>query len=538
MHGDLSIFAISWLPQRIVKVKQMRQATVLVINTLASYLGVVIQVVSGIVLIRVLLNVLGEESYGLFATLVAGGALVSFIQAGIADGARRHLSIEVGTGDREALASVFSCTVLLMTLAAVGVVFVGLAAANTVVSCCSVEQSRIPACYATYYFSIATLGITVFAVPWQAMLNANQQLVALTSLKTIRPLLAMLAALALYLFSGDRLVIYAAMMTSIVFVCQAGLVVYCVKKNPESIFRVGAIQMFRLKSIMVFGGWIVFENFAVALREKGSIIMLTAFFGPVATASYDVAQKLGNQLMLAGSTISGVVSPALTNAEGRGESELVFNLGNILSCYGSYGIALLAIPFMLETPYILELFVGTSNENMVMFARIIALTRMAGVVSWGDAAVAKSQNRIAVISVGLALPYFIGFPICYLLFRAGETSLALLPLMLLLMTAFGGLWFRPWYIRRINEKPWSSFLKDVLLKLLIALTPATLVAVLVHASMPEGFIRLVLVTLVFFLVAVPTIWKLGLSDLERDKLETVFNKVRSKFSMPAMRWGS
>ena len=460
---------------------------------------------------------------------MASGALASVIQSGIADGARRHISIEVGAANRGGLISAFNSTILLMMFSACAVVAVAASATDAVIRCCQVEEARIQTCVTTYYLSIGMIATTVLVTPWQAMLSAKQQLVAVSVLSTLKSVLTALAAGGLYLASGERLVIYASAMLIATLFCDGVMVGYCMWKNPESIPRPASIRWRYLRSITVFGGWIAFETTALAFREKGSLLMLTAFFGPVVTASYDIAQKVGNQLLIVGQTIYSVVSPALTNAEGRGETQQVFRLCNLLSCYACYLVSFILIPFIIETRFALELVFGTQTDDMVLFARVVAITRFIGLISWGDAAVAKAQNRIAVISVCLFSPFVVAFIVNYLLFTSGHLHPAILPYSMFLATSVGSVWFRPWYIRVRNGMGWFVYARDVLVKVLVCVGPAAAVAYASHHLLAGGLARLVLVVFVYFAICAPAVWLFGLSDTERVRFSSIGHGVTNRF---------
>lgn len=507
----------------------MRQASLLVVNSLATYAGAFIQILCSICLIRVLLDTMGQYDYGLFTTLVAGGALVSIIQTGIAEGASRHLAIEVGAGNQKALKSVFSCTVLLMILSGLVFTLLGLLATDAVIACCNVEASRTSACRSAYFLSLGVLAAGVVTMPWQAMLRAKQQLVALSFISVMKPVLILIAALALYVLPGDRIVVFASLTTAIAVTIRLAIVLYCMQKNSEAFFRFDRLDLKHIRSIARFGSWIVYENLALGLREKGSILMLTAFFGPVTSTAYDVAQKLGNQLLVIGTTFLKVLSPAITNSVGAGKTDIALKLGNTLSCYSGYAVSALMIPFVLETEFIIELIIGTSSPAMVLFARWIAITKFIGLSSWGDGAVAKSQNRIAVISLGLSLPFAFTFGAAYLAFRFGVDQIWILPAAMFLATFVGAVWFRPWYIRKLNGLGWSNYFKTVFSKLLFISAGASLLPVLVFLNFTEGFWRLVLVTAICDLSIIFLIWRFGMTELELNQFKQMFQKARKKY---------
>lgn len=508
----------------------MKQANLLVLNTLISYSGFLFNAIAGILLIRFLLATLGTNDYGIYTALAASSALLAVIQAAVSDGARRHMSIEVGSGDAKALASVFNCTILLMLSAAVVVLVVGFLAADSVIAVVNVPAERMPACRFAYTASVISIAASACVVPWQAFLTSRQQLGLISIVSTIQPIATIFGLGLMNFLDGDPIAVFSGIVLSITVASGLAKVIYCIYKNPLSIPNLASIRWSDMRSITQFGGWIMFEICAVAMREKGSLLLMAAYFGPALTTAYDVALRLGNRFASLSGSLTSAVAPAITNAEGRGETAMAITLGDVLSRYSAYlGICFL-VPFLLETETVLSLLIGISSPELVLFARIVMVGRFIGNLSWGDGIVAKSQNRIAVISIGLTLPFSIAFPIVWGIFHYGWQSSVVLPIAMLAVTAWGSIWFRPWYIRKLNGLKWGTFYKDVIIRVLLPIVVATFATLVPWLSLPTGLFRLMTVGLLFNAVAMATIWNWGIEAKERDRLKKLVSSGISNFN--------
>ncbi|MCO8123444.1 hypothetical protein NHH03_16975 [Stieleria sp. TO1_6] len=495
----------------------MRQANLLILNTIVSYLSLAIKIIAGLLTIRFLLAEMGAENYGIYSTLAASSALLSVVQSGVADGARRHMSIEVGTGDTVALAGVFNSTLVLLACSAIGILVLGFSATDFVLSVIEVSPDRLPACRFAYYCSVLSLASISAAIPWQAFLSSRQQISFLSAISTAQALLTLLGVGLLPIVPGDPIAVYSALVLAVYALTSTAVCVYCMYGNPPSRPSWSAVDGRKMLSIVKFGGWIVFESVAIALREKGSLVLLTSSFGPVTTAAYDIALRLGNQFTSLAMTVANAVAPALTNAEGRGDTRFAIRLGDVLSRYSAHITCAFLVPFLLETSVILEWVIGASTSEMVVFSRIVMVSRFVGVLSWGDGIVAKSRNRIALLSLGLTLPFFLAFGFCVFAYRLGNSQKILLPVAMLFVTALGSFWFRPWHVRRQSGLAWRTFFDDVILNVLKSNLPAILVAVALHFCFPTGVFRLIVVVFGYSFTAAVFVWKFGISGMERDR---------------------
>ncbi|MDL2269705.1 hypothetical protein LJC41_07065, partial [Desulfosarcina sp. OttesenSCG-928-G17] len=69
--------------------------------------------------VRVLLNTLGEDDYGIYCVISGVVSLFTFLGTSMALASQRFLAFEIGRGDLEALKRVFSVSLTLYLLIAV-----------------------------------------------------------------------------------------------------------------------------------------------------------------------------------------------------------------------------------------------------------------------------------------------------------------------------------------------------------------------------------------------------------------------------------
>ena len=90
----------------------MNSANKVAINTIIQYVQLVVNVLVGLISVRLILGALGKNDYGIYSLVGGVIALISFISASVAQTSVRYISVSLGIKDenkiRETVSSCFS----------------------------------------------------------------------------------------------------------------------------------------------------------------------------------------------------------------------------------------------------------------------------------------------------------------------------------------------------------------------------------------------------------------------------------------------
>ena len=163
----------------------MRQSTRLIVNTAATYLRMLLTVGMGLLIVRILVNRLGEVGYGLLVTLGAAGGLLGVLQAAMSTSVMRHMAAAVGRKDEPGAQKVYTNGTLLFGLIGAVIVGIGLALTPAVLAAVTVPEGREDAARWVWWLNLATIGLTIMTTPALNLLTAKQMLVRTAVLDTI-----------------------------------------------------------------------------------------------------------------------------------------------------------------------------------------------------------------------------------------------------------------------------------------------------------------------------------------------------------------
>ena len=146
-------------------------------NTLFLYIRMLLLTLVSLYTSRVILDALGVEDYGVYN--VVGGVVTMFVvlSGSLNAAITRFLNIEMGKGNDERLAQVFSSSLGIQFLIAAVVLLlgetVGLWFVNHILV---IPPERLVAANWCYQFSLLTFGINLISVPYNSAIIAHEKM--------------------------------------------------------------------------------------------------------------------------------------------------------------------------------------------------------------------------------------------------------------------------------------------------------------------------------------------------------------------------
>ena len=182
-------------------------------NTLMLYFRQLLILFVSLYTVRVILNTLGEEDYGIYT--VVGGVVTffSFLSGTMASATQRFFAFALGQRDEELLKKSFSVNLIiylgiallsLLLLESVGLWFVN----NKL----NVPQERFSSAVFVFHFASLTFLCTVLASPFMAIIIAHEDMHIYAYISIIEVVLKLLTVFALKVIFGDKLQIYAILL--------------------------------------------------------------------------------------------------------------------------------------------------------------------------------------------------------------------------------------------------------------------------------------------------------------------------------------
>ena len=218
---------------------------------------------------RLVLSALGARDYGIFNLIAGVIAMLSFLNMAMTLSTQRYMSYNLGGGDMERLKKVFNASILLHLLLGLGLVLVFEVAGYFLFGhVLNIPPERVPAARVIYHFMVASAFVTIISVPYDATINARENMLVVALTGIAEALLKLAVALTLQQASADRLILFSGLTAATAIGLLLFKRVYCSVKYPESRIRLGRYKDKALLGEMFsYGGWNMFGAVSVVTAK-------------------------------------------------------------------------------------------------------------------------------------------------------------------------------------------------------------------------------------------------------------------------------
>lgn len=474
---------------------------------------------------RLILGSLGASDFGIFNIVGGAIAMLGFLNAAMASATQRFMSYFEGEGDREKQKRIFNISVVLHFLLAlvVGVVlvFAGWFFFHGILN---IPEGRVFAAQVVYASLIVSTMFTVMSVPYDAVLNAHENMRYYAAVGIVESLLKLAVAFATVYTLGDRLIVYGILMACIPLITLTIMRIYCHKHYAECTLHPRRYWDAPLMREMgAFAGWNLITSVSSMVTQYGLGIVLNHFWGVLLNAAQGIANQVSGVLMAFSNNAMKAINPIIVKSEGAKNSKRVIYV-TFLGCRASYAIfGLFSLPFIYIMPTILQLWLKEVPIWAVTFCRLQLLRILIEQLTFSLGSAIAAHGEIK------------HFNLC-------KSVLNMLPLILVPVAFFLG--YEPYWMYFIWIACWSVLNGFVALYFCHKMVKMSIIHYLRQVLLPCLFISIVSIAVYYLLnifschsiatdifnVVVVTIvycfagWFIVLQSTERSMIVDMFNK--------------
>ena len=461
-------------------------------NTIWLYVKVGVQLFTTLLATRIVLNTLGASDFGIFNIVGGAIAMLGFLNTSMAVATQRFMSYSEGEGNAERQKEIFNVS-LLMHLSIAAIIILALIILSFVFfnGILSIPLGRENAAYFVYASLIVSTVFTIISVPYDAVINAHEDMRFYALVGISQAVLKLLVAFACFYVTYDKLITYGILMACIPGVILVIMLSYCHKKYDECIINIRKyFNKEVLREMTNFAGWNFLGISSSMIGNYSQNIILNHFFGVLVNAAMGIIVQLCGQLMVLTTNMMKAVNPVITKLAGsKNEKEMLH--WSFTSCRFSYLLlAWIAIPFCFESNYLLRIWLKNVPEWTVIFIRLQLIRTLLEQLSLGMNTALNAQNRIKKLNIQSAYLFFIAIIVICLLFYLGYPPYMLFIVMIALVIVQTLLKLQ--LCHKYIGMGYISYLRDVFLPSAFLTMAMVMVGVVSSCYMEEGLVRTVI----------------------------------------------
>lgn len=499
-------------------------------NAVALYFRMAVAMIVSLYSSRIVLQQLGVDGYGTY-TLVAG--IVTFwlfINGSMTVASTRFLAIAIESKQDGIIRRTFSSVFFVHLLIALILIILG----ETVGLWFFTTQLKIIpefrwASKIIYQLSIVSVAIGILQVPYTAYCVADEKMGIFARFEVVNSLLKLLSAIALIYLDGPKIIIYPVLLLLNTVVIFTGYFAYTRRKFGERI-RVGKCHFSEVKQICSFTSWDLYSNGTISLRMQGTAVLYNIFINTIANAALGISLQVQGVVTSFASSIATAVRPQITKSFANGSIQYLEDLVCSSSKLMGGLILLPLVPLVIETPFVLSIWLGKYPQYTVWFCRLSLISVYYWTFSTLLHSIIHATGKVKMYSFisGTIIMSEVGF--IYLIFKFIAYPYVPQLIRITVLICLGGvlLWFIKRYIPSFNSK---KYFRGIYVGGSILLCAILAVSFLPTLLMEQGWIRFITISFISVTTTILLVWFFSFNDLERGMAKKHLKGLHSKLKM-------
>ena len=476
---------------------------------------------------RVILQALGVEDFGINNVVAGTVTMFSMFSGFMSAATSRYLNFAMGKGDKDLLYKTFSASLLIYVIMVV-IIFVfaetvGLWFINNKLV---ISESRLAAANWIFQFSIVSCVNALLATPYNASIISHEKMSVYAYVSIIEAVLKLAICYMALTLPGDRLIVYGFLYMIVSLIVTMIYRFYCIQNFVECKFHICKDKAI-YKSLISYSIWNLLGTITAFAKGQGLNVMLNIFFNPSINAARGISYQINSTIVNFSNNFYTAVRPQVTKYYAKGQLNsmyrLVFFSSKMMFCF----IFIVSLPIIIETPYIVNLWLGQLPEKVVPFTRLIVTISAINGMSHPLMTTAQATGKVAFYQSSIAFFTIMILPISYVLLELEypAESVYIVSLAIEIITLFS----RLYSVKRLVDFPVWEYIKQVFVRSSAVIVFASIAPVLIYLNTSENVYTVMVVCFVSVLSSAVSIYFIGLNFYERKKItDLILHKISKK----------
>ena len=482
-------------------------------NTLVLYVRMLFTMGISLFTSRVILQTLGVEDYGISSVVGGVISMFTFINAAMVSSTQRYLNFELVRGDANQLRSVFSTSLQIHALIALAIIVlsetVGLWFLNEKLV---IPEARMTAAMWVYQCSILSCAVSIMSTPYNAVIVAHEKMSAFAYISILDVSLKLLVVYLLVVLPFDKLIILAILNLLVQLFIRYIYTLYCHRHFPESYFQF-RFNKTLFKEMFGFAGWSFWGNLAAILYTQGLNMMLNIFFGPIVNAARGIAVQVQSAVQQFVGGFQTALNPQITKNYASNNLPQMHSLMFRSARFSFLLLFFLSLPVLMETNFILTLWLKTVPDDAVVFTQIMICISLIYTTANPCVIANQATGKVKIYQMVVGGILLLILPISYVVLKLGAPaySVFIVHFCIESLAQFS----RMYMLRKLIHLPLWQYMKNIYIPIVSTVAIAIILPLVVRMQVAEGWLRFLAVGFTCVLSVGASSYFIGFTKQER-----------------------
>lgn len=495
-------------------------------NTLLLYFRMLLLMAVSLYTSRVVLNALGVEDFGIYNVVGGIVAMFTVLSGSLSAAISRFITYELGKENQENLNKIFSSAVTIQ-LGLAGIILllaesIGLWFLNFKMN---IPISRMEAANWVFQFSIFTFAINLISVPYNASIIAHERMSAFAYISILEAIGKLTIAFLIAISPMDKLTFYAILMCVVAFIVRLTYGNYCKRHFSECTYHFSWDKQL-LKQMFGFAGWNFIGASSAILRDQGGNIVINLFCGPTVNAARGIAFQVNNAVNQFVTNFMTALNPQITKSYASGDKEYMMTLIFQGARLSFYMLFLLSLPILINTHYILTLWLKMVPEHAIAFVQLTLIFALSESISQPLITAMLATGKIRNYQIIVGGLQMMNLPISYIFLRIGFFPEIVIIIAIIISQSC--LIARLLMLRKMINISLKKYMKKVYCNIITVMIISSIIPFMLTINNDETFLTFILQSFITIACTIITIYYIGCSKSEKlfikNKLQKIVHK--------------
>lgn len=482
-------------------------------NTVLLYFRTILIMPVALYTSRVVLNTLGVVDFGVYQAVGGVVAMFSVISGSLSNSISRFITFGIGKGDKDELERTFSTSIIIQLVIS-GIVFLlcevlGVWFLNTKME---IPEGRLLAANWVLQCSLITFVVGLISTPYNACIIAHEHMNTFAYISIIESVLKLLIVYLLCVSPFDKLHTYAVLLVVVAVFIRFLYSIYCSRHFEECRSKL-VYDKAIFKQMMGFAGWNFFSNGAYIFNTQGISILVNVFFGVALNAARGIAIQVEGIVLQSVNNFTMAVNPQITKSYAAGDIKRVYYLVCKGARFSYFLLFVFVLPLLFETEYVLTLWLKNVPDYTVIFVRLSFIGMLITCLGTTGYTACFATGNIRKYVIWITLSGSMVFFITWLAYSWGAGVVATYWIYIIVYMFVQAI--RLWIMKGLLDFPVMMFVKDVILRIILASIPPLILPYLCLMYIETSFMRIVIITLLCVIGSCVSVYLLGFTSGER-----------------------
>ena len=482
-------------------------------NTLVLYVRMLFTMGISLFTSRVILQTLGVEDYGISSVVGGVISMFTFINAAMVSSTQRYLNFELVRGDANQLRSVFSTSLQIHALIALAIIVlsetVGLWFLNEKLV---IPEARMTAAMWVYQCSILSCAVSIMSTPYNAVIVAHEKMSAFAYISILDVSLKLLVVYLLVVLPFDKLIILAILNLLVQLFIRYIYTIYCHRHFPESYFQF-RFNKTLFKEMFGFAGWSFWGNLAAILYTQGLNMMLNIFFGPIVNAARGIAVQVQSAVQQFVGGFQTALNPQITKNYASNNLPQMHSLMFRSARFSFLLLFFLSLPVLMETNFILTLWLKTVPDDAVIFTQIMICISLIYTTANPCIIANQATGKVKIYQMVVGGILLLILPISYVVLKLGAPAYSVFIVHFCIESV--AQFSRMYMLRKLIHLPLWQYMKNIYIPIVSTVVIAIILPLVVRMQVAEGWLRFLAVGFTCVLSVGASSYFIGFTKQER-----------------------